>query len=231
MNLLVLETSAEPCSVAIYSRGNLQIKMEVDAEQRSRNILVMLASLLEEANLLPSQLDGIVWSAGPGSFTGLRMGASVCQAIAFVHQLPILSLSSLKMHAQSVVGLSDASEGSHIAVAIDARMGEIYLASFVCKGGQLQYLCEDQLVPANPEAILARLDEGNSWLLAGDGWEAAGMGIGQNRWFDTAGTLVSSLVSLAVQAPAQEWCKNPEDCTPRYLRGATQWKKRQRIRT
>lgn len=228
MNILALETSGDPCSVGLLSAGTLRVQKE-EGGQRSRNVLLMLDSLLAEASLAPASLDLLAWSAGPGSFTGLRMGASICQAIAYVHRLPVVSLSSLQVYAQAVVDQCPAGNEQKIGIAVDARMGEIYWASFSCQDGTVSYLEQDQVMPASASMLSAKTNDGQRWLLAGDGWALPGLALENHAWVDVSGHLAKALVALAARVSSTEWSLNPLDCNPRYLRGATQWKKRERL--
>lgn len=229
MNILAIETSGDHCSAALLINGSVAVNKEVDQTKRSRNMLAMVAALLGDRGLSPANLDLLVWSAGPGSFTGLRIGASICQAIAYVHQLPVLSLSSLQVYAQALIEKKAVNEGQKIAVAMDARMGEIYWASFMCINGQPVYLDKDEVLSADYAAVLNKMQGCGEWVLIGDAWQLDSLNQHPQPWFDVAEGLAEALIGLAHQCSVDQWSRNPEECVPNYLRAATQWKKRERL--
>ena len=83
----------------------------------------MCSELLLEAGISLSELDGIAFSRGPGSFTGLRIGAGVVQGMAYAQDLPVINISSLD--ALAYFGARK-QPGKAILASIDARMGEVY---------------------------------------------------------------------------------------------------------
>ncbi len=86
-------------------------------------ILPLCDEVFNEAQINPSELDGIIYTKGPGSFTGVRMCTAVVQGIAFAHDIPTMGFSTLEL-----VGFGAAKKygTDKIAVALDARMGEVY---------------------------------------------------------------------------------------------------------
>ena len=90
VKLLALDTSTEACSVALSINNQLLTLDEVYPQQHSKRILPMIQQLLSQAQLSLSQLDGIVFGKGPGSFTGVRIGAGVCQGLGFGANLPYM---------------------------------------------------------------------------------------------------------------------------------------------
>jgi tRNA threonylcarbamoyladenosine biosynthesis protein TsaB len=229
VNILAIETSGDYCSAALLTGGCVYVAREANRTKRSRNLLVIVARLLEEHALSLANLNLLVWSAGPGSFTGLRIGASTCQAIAYVHQLPVLSLSSLQVYAQALIEKKALKEGQKIAVAMDARMGEIYWASFKCTNGQPIYLDKDEVLPADYAAVSNKMQGCGEWMLIGDAWQLDSLGQHPQPWFDVSEGLAAALIGLAHQYSVDKWSRNPEECIPQYLRAATQWKKRERL--
>lgn len=128
MKFLALDTSTEACSVALWQDGKVNALAEVCPQQHSKRILPMVQQLLSEHELPLSQLDGLVFGRGPGSFTGVRIGVGVVQGLAFGADLPVFGVSTLQAMAQAAMALHGASD---VVSAIDARMGEVYLGHFV----------------------------------------------------------------------------------------------------
>ena len=100
MKFLALETSSERGSLAVIN-GSAIIErwIETPRAQTSR-LLPLTKELLSEASLNLSDLDGIAFGRGPGSFTGLRVATAIAQGIGLSAALPILPISSLTALAQ-----------------------------------------------------------------------------------------------------------------------------------
>jgi tRNA threonylcarbamoyladenosine biosynthesis protein TsaB len=138
-----------------------------DAKGSSRLIYREISSLLADAGLDTGDLDCIAFGCGPGSFTGVRVAASVAQALAYALELPVCRVSSL---AAIAAGAESAAGGKVIASCLDARMGEAYMGIYATgTPGSPTLLQIDQLVdPA--EFLLQQFNGG--FVAAGPGWEA-----------------------------------------------------------
>jgi tRNA threonylcarbamoyladenosine biosynthesis protein TsaB len=139
MKLLALDTASGQCSVALLL-GDVEIVREIaTARDHAQLILPMIDAVLVEAGVRLRQLDGIAFGRGPGSFTGVRVAAAVTQGLAAGAELPVLPVSDLRalglqalrrLHPGDRAGLA----GSVLA-CMDARMGEVYWATFVVLAG------------------------------------------------------------------------------------------------
>ena len=127
MNILALDTCSECCSAALLCDGRLYEVSELTQRGHSELILGMMDKLFEQADTTISSVEAIAFGRGPGSFTGVRVGVSVAQGVAFARDIPVIPISSLAAVAQQGVNLVDTDT---FAVAIDARMGEIYCAHY-----------------------------------------------------------------------------------------------------
>ena len=87
MNLLAIDTSTDHATVALAFGNELLSEEQGSMRQHAQFLLPMVERLLTSASLSFSQLDGIVFGCGPGSFTGLRIACSVAKAFAFAHDL------------------------------------------------------------------------------------------------------------------------------------------------
>lgn len=131
MKFLSLDTASARCSVALFD-GDALITRAVDtARDHATLILPMIEEVLAESGLALRALDGIVYGRGPGSFTGVRVAASVTQGLAAGADLPVLGVSDLRALAAQARRVAPArSSGSLLLAAMDARMGEIYWGAF-----------------------------------------------------------------------------------------------------
>lgn len=127
MNLLAIELSSQTASVALYQAGEIRFLEKPGLIRQGELILPMIDQLLAVAGLSLSQLDALAFGRGPGSFTGIRMAASVTQGLAFAAGLPVVPISSLEALAARV--LREYGE-KQIAVAVDARMQQVYWATY-----------------------------------------------------------------------------------------------------
>ncbi|MEQ1739123.1 MAG: tRNA (adenosine(37)-N6)-threonylcarbamoyltransferase complex dimerization subunit type 1 TsaB [Methyloglobulus sp.] len=123
MRLLAVETATEACSVALMIDGEINEQFNLTANGHSKLILPMIDSLLADAGLQPSDLDGLAFGCGPGSFTGVRIATGIIQGIAFALDLPVVPVSNLAAVAQDFF---DHNDETLAFVAMDARMNEIY---------------------------------------------------------------------------------------------------------
>ncbi|TDR20624.1 tRNA (adenosine(37)-N6)-threonylcarbamoyltransferase complex dimerization subunit type 1 TsaB [Marinicella litoralis] len=127
MNLIAIETSTENCSVALLHQGLITHRTLLAPQKHAELVLGYLQELLDEQQLKKSDLDGIVFGQGPGAFTGVRIAMSVVQGLALALDLPVLGISTLYNMAYQVMKTHP---NSRIMIANDARMGEVYWATF-----------------------------------------------------------------------------------------------------
>lgn len=132
MNILAIDTTGSECCAGIARQDGLHfLQTEPSAQSHSRCILSTIDALLRDAALSLSDLQLLVWNAGPGSFTGIRIAASVVQSLSYSLQIPFLSVSALEALAFASARTLDVSnQERRIKVAVDARMNGIYWASF-----------------------------------------------------------------------------------------------------
>ena len=122
--ILALDTATESCSAACMMGDHLYQRSAMDPQGHSRLLLPMIEEVLREAGISKNALDAVAYDAGPGSFTGIRIGAGVAQGIALALNKPMLAISSLMTLAE---GIRDQIKPSdRIVAAIDARMEQVY---------------------------------------------------------------------------------------------------------
>lgn len=196
--LLALATSGAWASAALLRTGQAGIECDSLAEpagpDQSARMLAMVGELLPRERL--DSLDAIAFDAGPGAFTGLRIGCSVAQGLAFARGLPLIEVGSLEAAAWRSLRASGLPAALVLAVN-DARMGEVYAALFSVSAPASDAgapICELLAGPAvaRPEApppALARAAleparpdlAGRPSLAAGDAWHGIGLGEGWRR--------------------------------------------------
>ena len=164
MRLLALDTSSNACSVALLLGDDLVEDHVVGAREHTRILVPMIRSVLREGSVSPGDLDAIVLGNGPGSFIGMRIGASVAQGLAHGAGLDIVPVSSLLAVAEEVFATDEA---DCVVVAQDARMSEVYLGIFDRDAdGRAQPLAPECIVPADNSVVPA-----GNFVAAGAGWD------------------------------------------------------------
>jgi tRNA threonylcarbamoyladenosine biosynthesis protein TsaB len=226
MNILAIETARDCCRVGLLCDGQLVTKAETEVNQHSRRLLVMADALFHDSGIRPELLDRIVWSAGPGSFTGLRIASSFCQALVWVHSVPVIPVSTLAASAQAAWRAGCVPSSHQVAVALDARMGDVYLGLYKLEADLMVPMLPDQLIKASAEDVLAQLEKvSGEWILLGDGWPLIQLA-------DCSGVYVPEVPAQLCQALIELGKAEPLTITavsgiePRYLRGVEHWKKK-----
>ena len=159
MRILAIETSTEHCSVAFYREGEVLSRGELAGQRHSEILLAMIEQLMNEAGGSMRELDGIAFGAGPGSFTGVRIAASVAQGLAFGLDIPVLPVCTLD-------ALAEASGRPRVACALDARLDEVYFAAYERDGDNWRRIVEPCLSAIGE---LPRLP-GEDWVGVGSGF-------------------------------------------------------------
>jgi tRNA threonylcarbamoyladenosine biosynthesis protein TsaB len=128
MNILALDTATENCSVALLIEGRLHATEELLGRGHAERILSMIDALLREARVGLTDLAAIAFGRGPGSFTGVRLAASVTQGLACGSGLGVVPVSDLRALAQRALELPAAPQ--RVLICSDARMHEVYWGCF-----------------------------------------------------------------------------------------------------
>jgi tRNA threonylcarbamoyladenosine biosynthesis protein TsaB len=129
MNLLAIDTSTERASLALLANARVHTKEHTNIRQHAAHILPMIDDLINTAGISISDLDGVVFGCGPGSFTGLRVSCSVAKAIAYAHDLPLYPVSSLSAIAYAASS-GKITVDTPVLALLDARMNEVYWEYF-----------------------------------------------------------------------------------------------------
>lgn len=121
-HLLAIETSSDVCSICVQA-GEKQFSFHKSIpRQHAKRVLPEIELLLEKAGLKISDLEGIVYGAGPGSFTGIRIASGVAQGLSLALDVPVFAVPTLTALATAV----NAKPGQWVLPAVDARMNQVY---------------------------------------------------------------------------------------------------------
>ncbi|BBB22552.1 peptidase M22, glycoprotease [Abyssogena phaseoliformis symbiont OG214] len=159
MNLLAIDTCTDTCSVSLHTQGEIFSRFVQGVEKSSGLILSLCDEVFKAGQLLPSALGGIIYTKGPGAFTGVRMCVSVVQGISLAHNIPTMEVSTLELLG---FGAFKKYNTNKIAIALDARMSEVYWGIY-----QNQVLSKESLQKPNEVDTF-----GKDFIGVGSGWGA-----------------------------------------------------------
>jgi len=158
LNILAIDTCTDIASVTLFKSGEFTSRVLSGVEKTSGHILKLCNEVFIESKTQLKEVDLISYSKGPGSFTGVRMCIGVVQGLSLSVQIPTMSFTTLEL-----IGFraSQLTKSKKIAVALDARMGEVYWATYV--DGLI-----DNMKICNPQEVDVL---GSSFLGVGSGWK------------------------------------------------------------
>ena len=137
--LLHIETATEVCSVALSQDDRLlALREETEAYRHAERLTLMIDEVLQTASLKRAQLDAVVLSSGPGSYTSLRIGTSTAKGICYALERPLIVVDTLSTIAGAV--RAEMSAGDYCFPMIDARRMEVYTAGFDREGAVISPL-------------------------------------------------------------------------------------------
>ncbi len=227
MNYLALDASTEACSVALQVGDEIYSRFELCPQSHSLQLLPMVDELLNEANIELSQLNGLIFGQGPGSFTGVRIGVGVAQGLAFSAELPVIGVSSLQAMAQ----LAFSKHGHrHVIAAIDARMSEVYNGYYALDEHNIMQAQQAEAVTP-PEQFSKQFANlvSNPVYAVGTGWDAYPEHLSVLKLNEgSPEILFPNAEAMLVIGKAQLELGHgvsAEDAQPVYVRDTVSWKK------
>lgn len=164
MKIIALESSAVTASVAVAEDEKLLAQsFQNSGLTHSATLMPMVADLLKNTGLTLDEMDVVAVAAGPGSFTGVRIGVAAAKGLAWPGDKPCAPCSTLESMAWQCAHV-----GGEICAAMDARRNQVYCARFFAENGQLTRLTQDRAVGLDELAEEVRAS-GRSQTLVGDG--------------------------------------------------------------
>lgn len=214
MRILALTGASASLSVAVLADSRC-LWQNLPA-RHSEACLDVVDALLAETGLTLHQLDAIAFGEGPGSFTGVRLACALTQGLALATDLPLCPVSDLA--ALAWLAMQDTS-APQVAVAMDARQGELYWGLFTTVSDQ-----EGIIQTIQPLALLqprqVMLPGPGPWLAAGDGWALPGLDhlpVQRPNPLITAAR-ADAIAQLARHAIARGHLVSATEAVPVYLR-------------
>jgi tRNA threonylcarbamoyladenosine biosynthesis protein TsaB len=230
MKLLALDTASGQCSVALVAGDQLITRSVSTAREHAQLLLPMVDAVLAESGLILRGLDGIAFGCGPGSFTGLRIAASVTQGLAAGADLSVLPISDLRALAEDarfVLAHEGAPATGWLLACMDARMGELYWGLFENGAAPVGAALDNERLSA-PATLLEEVPHllRGSNLVGGAGMGLAAypslaleLGLAASRCFPHAEPHAAAIARLALAdlAAGAVW-QDPAAAQPVYLR-------------
>lgn len=163
--ILCIETATEVCSVALSKNGiPIQVETIEEGQRHSAQLVPLIDACLSKAGVKRTALDAVAISNGPGSYTGLRVGASTAKAIAYALEIPMIAVSTLE-----ILAYPHKADDKVIISTIDARRMEAYRGIYF-KGKEVS---EPSNIIWSEESIKVLVDAHGTILICGNGIEKA----------------------------------------------------------
>ena len=154
--ILAIETSTLSCSVALFD-GDACVHAEQRCEEQhvhASNLLPMIDAALVAVGWQASDLSAVAVCAGPGSYTGLRIGTSTAKGICHAQGIPLIAINSLEIQAYHSVADGTIGAGSTVIAVMDARRDEVYTQSFHWSGERFDALDETRALVIESDAAV-----------------------------------------------------------------------------
>ena len=164
MTVLAMDTSAKAASVCLAEEDKIIGEFYINTGlTHSQTLAPMTEQLCKNAGVSLREIGAVAVNAGPGSFTGVRIGVAAAKGIAFERSLPCVAVSTLESMAYNFLGCDCV-----VCAVMDARCSQVYNAMFRVSDGRVERLCDDRALSlADLKLDLERRSE--KVLLVGDG--------------------------------------------------------------
>ena len=211
--ILSIDTSSKNCSVSLSKDGVLISVIEESSESFSHanNLHFFCEKIINKANLNLFDVDAYAFSEGPGSYTGLRIGAAAIKGFAFSFDKPVISISTLKAMA-----FAHKDKNEFLCPVIDSRKGEVYLAIY---NSSMKVILEPQSYVISQDSI-DKLIQKNRISFFGTGIEKLKKQINHKNASFIDGVFPSSkyLIELAQESYLNKNFVDISNFEPSYLK-------------
>jgi len=228
-SILAIETSTPACSVALLVGDAKFCRYSEEPRSHTRLIMRMIDEVLSEAGIGVDNLDALAVTVGPGSFTGLRIGFSTIQGLAFAADIPVIPVSTLQVMAQTYRRSADIDASDTLMSVLDARMGEFNCGVYqLDSSGCFTPVVEDQLL--SKDNSLALCESLKPAVIVGDVdalfADSTGSGQLHKELYPNAVDLLD--IALTNYSAGEAVPVDQVDLV--YLRGTDAWKKHTPLR-
>ncbi len=151
--ILSIESSAKSAGAALMHEGRLLAESFINVGlTHSQTLMKMVEDMLCTAGIEKSEIDRFAVSAGPGSFTGIRIGVAAVKGMALAAEKPCVAVPTLLALAHMASGM----ENAIVVPAMDARREQVYAALFTAENAEISRICPDMAVPVTELLELCR---------------------------------------------------------------------------
>lgn len=209
MTILAFDASTEALSVALYDRKRAidDACFEIAPREHANKLLPLAQTLLDRHDLALTDLDALAFARGPGAFTGLRIAAGLVQGLALGALRPVVPVSTLA--ALAARAFAAAPGAARAQIVQDARMGEIYTATFVRDALNAPRAAERVIAPQD-----LAVETGSDVVRAGNGWALLDITIDCELLYPHA----RDVAHLAAAAWARGEAVSADQAVPVYVR-------------
>lgn len=229
VSILAIETSTPACSVALVVGDATFCRYSEEPRSHTRLIMGMIDEVLREAGITVDNLDALAVTVGPGSFTGLRIGFSTVQGLAFGADIPVIPVSTLQVMAQTYSRSEDVDSSDTIMSVLDARMGEFNCGVYQLDNrGCFTAIVEDRLLSKNN--ALALCESLNPNVIVGDSNALLNDSKTSSQLLKELYPDAVDLLDIAFASFARGEAVPVDQVDLVYLRGSDAWKKHTPLR-
>jgi len=217
MKILAYDTSQNVLSVAVTDGKRVLAEFQSEAFAKHSDALVpLIEKTLRKAHVRPGALDYLALDIGPGSFTGIRVGAATAKMLALVWKKKIVAVSSLEGLAFSAGQAAD----GRVAVLMDARKGKVYVALYQIRDGKMKVVNKPSLTTT--ENFLKQLGSpvlftGNDPAFLGKILPSGMKNVHVDRFAPPGGLSASTIARAALDKIVRKEFVSPEQLEPLYL--------------
>ena len=174
MKILAFDSTAKTASVAVCEDGRALAVFNVDnGLTQSELLLPMAEAALKTLRLSFDDIELYAATMGPGSFTGVRIGAALVKGLAFGKDIPCVSVSTIESLAYNLMPIGPAI----IVPVMDARRAQVYTAIFSSDGESLNRITDDEAIAISDLAEKLKKYSDKDIYLVGDGYDVALKGL------------------------------------------------------
>lgn len=215
--ILNIETSTEVCSVSLSRDGSLLFAtIEKNGPSHATLIGTFVDEALKVAENIGLKPDAVAISSGPGSYTGLRIGVSIAKGICYALGIPLISVSTLELMADTLINKLELSDDCLIRPVLDARRMEVYTALYDAKGKCLE---EPNALIIDNESFSEELKKGYLYIAGNGSEKIRNVVLSENAKFET--TLfpdAANMINIAERKFKQSLFENVAYFEPFYLK-------------
>ena len=222
--ILSIDTSSRYCSLALSDNGKISSACELLDRSHTDKVLPMIDVLYRKSNLRLADTDLVCFAAGPGSFTGVRLAASITQAIALANNSKVVPIRSSEVLSASYLKQNVRTQREIICVQ-RSRANIFYISAFSCRlDGELKQTQEDRLFGKLDGWLKDSTQDRNDFVVLGefpDWFPKAASEKYESDVIPDAGVMIE----IGKRKHEQNLSVEPELALPIYVEGDTPWKK------